>query len=55
MRWISTRAKPIGMPAKPTAAPFEVVPTMMNTKKNVVRNSVMRQAVRLYLPGLRSP
>src|SRR5258707_15882030 len=54
-RWISVRARPIGMPANPDAAPFDVVPTMMYRKKNVIRNSVIRQAVRLYLPGLRSP
>src|SRR3954466_6630794 len=55
IRWINVRARPIGMPAKPTAAPFDVVPTMMNTKKKVSRASVTKQAGRLYFPGLRLP
>src|SRR5215212_792095 len=54
-KWINVRAKPIGMPAKPTAAPFEVVPTMMKIKKKVSSTSVAKQAARLYLPGLSSP
>src|SRR6201999_2986258 len=32
-RWIRVRARPIGIPAKPAAAPFDVVPTMMKRKK----------------------
>src|SRR6516164_4078895 len=28
-RWIKVRARPIGMPAKPAAAPFDVLPMMM--------------------------
>src|SRR5271163_407434 len=35
-RWISVSARPIGIPAKPAAAPFDVVPMMMNRKKNVI-------------------
>ena len=54
IKWINTSAKPIGIPAKPTAAPFEVVPTIMNTKKKVSRTSVVKHARRLYLPGLSS-
>ena len=55
IRWINTKAKPIGMPAKPVAAPFDVVPMMMKRKKKVARNSVTKQDPRAYLPGLRSP
>src|SRR6185369_9574440 len=55
MRWISVRARPIGMPAKPVAAPLDVVPMMMNRKKNVARISVIKHAANPYLPGLRSP
>ncbi len=29
IRWMSVSARPIGMPANPLAAPFDVVPTMM--------------------------
>ena len=48
-RWMSVSASPIGIPAKPLAAPFEVVPTMMSRKKNVITNSITTQAPRLYL------
>src|ERR1700751_5907845 len=54
-RWIRVKASPIGIPAKPAAAPFEVVPTMTNRKKNVNTTSSRKQLPRPYLPGLRSP
>ena len=40
IRWIRVRHRPIGMPAKPTAAPFDVEPMMTNRKKKVSRTSV---------------
>src|SRR6516164_5178575 len=54
-RWIKVRARPIGMPANPAAAPFDVVPTITKRKKKVITISVIKQLPRLYLPGLRSP
>src|SRR6516162_2502798 len=54
-RWIKVSARPIGMPAKPAAAPFDVVPMMTKRKKKVITISVIKQLPRLYLPGLRSP
>src|SRR5271165_3616689 len=54
-RWIKVRARPIGMPAKPAAAPFDVVPMMTKRKKKVMTTSDRKQLPRLYLPGLRSP
>ena len=54
-RWINVKARPIGMPANPVAAPFDVVPMMMNRKKNVATISVIKHAARPYLPGLRVP
>ena len=54
-RWISVSASPIGMPANPTAAPFDVQPMMISRKKNVISTSIRRHEPRLYLPGLRSP
>jgi hypothetical protein len=44
-RWISVRASPIGMPAKPTAAPLDVVPTMIRMKKNDSTSSQTKQAL----------
>ena len=44
-----------GCRRSPTAAPFEVVPMMMNRKKNVITTSIRKQPPRPYLPGLRSP
>ena len=52
---MSVRQSPMGIPANPTAAPFEVVPMMTYKKKKVARTSITKQDVRLYLPGLRSP
>jgi hypothetical protein len=52
---MSVRQSPMGIPANPTAAAFEVVPMMTYRKKNVAMNSIRKQDVRLYLPGLRSP
>ena len=43
IRWISTRANPIGIPAKPVAAPFEVVPTMMTRKKKWIMTSTFER------------
>src|ERR1044071_2746931 len=43
------------MPAKPLAAPFDVVPIMRNRKKKVASISVIKHAGSPYLPGLRSP
>src|SRR5436190_24114080 len=54
-KWIRVSARPIGIPAKPVAAPFEVVPMMTKRKKNVSTISVIKQLPRPYLPGLRSP
>src|SRR5713101_4259651 len=54
-RWIRVRARPIGIPAKPVAAPFDVVPMMTNKKKKVITTSSTKQLPRPYLPGLRSP
>src|ERR1700745_1070502 len=54
-RWISVSARPIGMPAKTQAAPFDVQPMMISRKKNVISISINRQDPRPYLPGLRSP
>src|SRR5437764_4523640 len=54
-RWISVKARPIGIPAKPVAAPFDVVPMMMNRKKKVITISVKKQLPKPYLPGLSSP
>ncbi len=54
-RWISVSARPIGIPAKPEAAPLDVVPMMMNRKKNVITASQTKQATIPYFPGLRSP
>src|SRR5436853_4710859 len=55
IKWIKVKVKPIGIPAKPTEAPFEVVPTIMKIKKKVSNASVAKQLSRLYFPGLRSP
>ena len=46
---------PIGIPANPVAAPFDVVPMVMNRKKKVAKNSVSRQAPSPYLEGLSAP
>src|SRR5215471_9676017 len=46
IRWMSVSAKPIGMPANPVAAPFDVVPMMMNRKKKVSSSSAKKQAAR---------
>src|SRR6266849_9079962 len=54
-RWIKVKARPIGMPAKPVAAPFDVVPMMMKRKKKVITTSSTKQLPRPYLPGLKSP
>src|SRR3954465_14422793 len=54
-RWISVSASPIGIPAKPTAAPFDVQPMMISRKKNVVSTSIARHEPSEYLPGLSSP
>ena len=54
-RWIRVRHSPIGMPANPTAAPFEVVPMITYRKKKVAMTSLKRHAISPYLPGLRSP
>ena len=54
-RWMSVSASPIGMPAKPVAAPLDVVPMMISRKNMVSRNSATKQATMEYLPGLSSP
>jgi hypothetical protein len=54
-RWIRVRHSPIGMPANPTAAPFEVVPMITYRKKKVAMTSLKRDDTSPYLPGLRSP
>src|SRR5215813_7660875 len=54
-RWMRVRQSPIGMPANPTAAPFEVVPMITYRKKKVATTSARKHDARLYLPGLRSP
>src|SRR4051812_38019996 len=43
IRWIRVRARPIGMPAKPVAAPLEVVPMMIIRKTKVRTSSVRKQ------------
>src|SRR5947209_7940401 len=47
-RWIKVRHRPIGMPAKPTAAPCEVEPTITKRKKNVATTSPTKQATKPY-------
>lgn len=54
-RWMMVSARPMGMPAKPAAAPLEVAPTMMNRNRQVSSSSVVKAAVTLNLPGLSSP
>src|SRR6185312_3549792 len=54
-RWIRVSASPIGMPANPVAAPFEVVPMMTIRKKKVITTSIRKQDDRAYLPGLSAP
>ena len=54
-KWMMVSASPIGMPAKPAAAPLDVVPTMMKRKAKVITTSVMKLEVRLNLPGLSAP
>ena len=44
MRWIRVSARPIGIPANPVAAPFDVVPTMIIRKKNVSNSSARKHA-----------
>ena len=39
IRWIKVRHRPIGMPANPTAAPFDVEPMITNRKKKVATTS----------------
>ena len=51
MRWMRVRARPIGMPAKPAAAPFDVVPMMTKRKKNVITTSVRKQLPRPVFAG----
>ena len=41
-RWIRVRHSPIGMPANPTAAPFEVVPIITYRKKKAAITSLNR-------------
>src|SRR5260370_9729374 len=55
IRWMRVSARPIGMPAKPVAAPFDVVPTMMNRKKKVSSSSAKKQAASEEGPGLSAP
>jgi hypothetical protein len=50
-RWIRVRHSPIGMPANPTAAPFEVVPMITYRKKKVAMTSLKRDDTSPYLPG----
>ena len=52
---MSVRQRPMGIPANPTAAPFEVVPMMTYRKKKVAITSIRKHDARPYLPGLRSP
>src|SRR6516164_5587956 len=54
-RWIKVKASPIGIPAKPAAAPFDVVPMMTKRKKKVITTSIRKQLPKPYLPGLSSP
>jgi hypothetical protein len=54
-RWVSVRQSPMGIPANPSAAPFEVVSMITYKKKKVARVSIRKHDVRLYLPELRLP
>ena len=54
-RWMSVRHSPMGIPANPTAAPFDVVPMITYRKKKVATTSISKHETRLYFPGLRSP
>ena len=44
---MSVRQSPMGMPAKPTAAPFEVVPMITYKKKKVAMTSIRKHSALL--------